>query len=93
MLGELVERFGIGQGHLSNHLACLKNCGLVQAKPQGRYVYYRIGDERVKTLLELGGAVLQDHIDGVVSCRVVRPITPTEEQEGLSRNHRTRLSD
>lgn len=80
-VGELVDRLNIGQGHLSNHLACLKNCGLVQTEPHGRYVYYRIGDERVQTLLELGGAVLQDHLDGVASCRVVRPNSASRPKE------------
>ena len=72
-VGELVERLGIGQGHLSNHLACLKSCGLVQTEPRGRFVYYHIGDERVDTLLEIGSAILQDHLDGVAACRVVHP--------------------
>lgn len=72
-VGQLVDRLGIGQGHLSNHLACLKSCGLVQTEPRGRYVYYHIADERVLTLLEIGSAVLQDHLDGVAACRVVRP--------------------
>ncbi|OLZ09015.1 ArsR/SmtB family transcription factor [Sulfobacillus thermosulfidooxidans] len=78
-VGELVKRLDIGQGHLSNHLACLKSCGLVQAQSQGRFVYYRISDERVITLLDLGSAVLQDHIAGVASCSVVRPKNRSEQ--------------
>jgi ArsR family transcriptional regulator len=70
-VGELVKRLNIGQGHLSNHLACLKSCGLVQSQSQGRFVYYRIKDERIITLLNLGNAILQDHIAGVASCSVV----------------------
>jgi len=70
-VGELVTRLGIGQGHLSNHLACLKNCGLVVAESRGRYVYYRIADERVLSLLDMGRAILQDHLTGVAACSVV----------------------
>ncbi|MCY0879996.1 MAG: metalloregulator ArsR/SmtB family transcription factor [Firmicutes bacterium] len=72
-VGELVQRLQIGQGHLSNHLACLKNCGLVVAEVRGRFVYYRIRDPRVVQLLDLGSAILQDHLDGVASCRIVHP--------------------
>ncbi len=72
-VGELVERLHVGQGHLSNHLACLKNCGLVETTPKGRYVYYHIADSRISQLLALGSAVLQDHLDGVARCPVVRP--------------------
>ena len=70
-VGQLVDRLEIGQGHLSNHLACLKNCGLVTTEAQGRYVYYRIADDRVPALLDLGEAVFQDHWTGVATCAVV----------------------
>jgi ArsR family transcriptional regulator len=76
-VSELVQRLGIGQGHLSNHLTCLKSCGLVQTIPKGRYVYYRIGDPRVLDLLDLGSAVLQDHLDGVAACPVVKKFSTT----------------
>ena len=77
-VGQLVDRLGIGQGHLSNHLACLKNCGLVATAAQGRYVYYRIADDRVPALLDLGEAVFQDHWAGVATCAVVsRPGVPS----------------
>jgi DNA-binding transcriptional ArsR family regulator len=71
-VGELVERLGIGQGHLSNHLGCLRSCGVVQTEPRGRYVYYRVADPRIVQLLDLGAAVLQDHLTGVAQCAVVR---------------------
>lgn len=70
-VGQLVERLGIGQGHLSNHLACLKNCGLVTSAAEGRFVYYRLADDRVPALLDLGEAVFQDHWAGVATCAVV----------------------
>lgn len=72
-VSELADILSLGQGHLSNHLACLKNCGLVEATPKGRFVYYQIADPRVLQLLDLGSAVLQDHLDGVAQCPVVRP--------------------
>jgi len=79
-VGQLVDRLEIGQGHLSNHLACLKNCGLVTTKAQGRYVYYRIADDRVPVLLDVGEAVFQDHWAGVATCAVVsRPAVPSHD--------------
>ncbi|PSR20247.1 MAG: transcriptional regulator [Sulfobacillus acidophilus] len=70
-VGELVSQLNITQGHLSNHLACLKNCGLVTTESRGRFVYYRIADERVPALLDLGEAILSDHWAGVASCVMV----------------------
>ncbi|MBX5466078.1 MAG: metalloregulator ArsR/SmtB family transcription factor [Firmicutes bacterium] len=60
-VGELVERIGIGQGHLSNHLGCLRALGVVEAQSRGRYVHYRIADPRIVQLLDLGAAVVRDH--------------------------------
>lgn len=71
-VGDLVKEIGIGQGHLSNHLACLKSCGLVQAEQRGRFVYYRVADARVPRLLELGGEIMADHLQGVALCAAVQ---------------------
>lgn len=79
-VGELVNRLKIGQGHLSNHLACLKNCGLVQAEPQGRFSYYRVADDRVPALLDLGESIFRDHWPGVATCSVVRRGARESEQ-------------
>lgn len=70
-VGELVGRIGIGQGHLSNHLACLKSCGFVAAESRGRFVYYTIRDPRVTALLSAGHSLMHDHRDGISTCSLV----------------------
>jgi DNA-binding transcriptional ArsR family regulator len=47
---ELVEATGFSQPNMSAHLACLKDCGLVIARPAGRATYYSIADERIENL-------------------------------------------
>ena len=39
---DLVAELGTSQPNVSGHLACLKECGLVVDRPQGRAVYYSI---------------------------------------------------
>ena len=34
--GDIVEAVGLAQSTVSKHLACLRDCGLVQSQPQGR---------------------------------------------------------
>lgn len=41
-VGDLVAELGTSQPNISGHLACLKECGLVLARPQGRAVYYSL---------------------------------------------------
>lgn len=38
----LVERTGARQTNVSNHLRVLREAGLVEAEPAGRYTYYRL---------------------------------------------------
>ena len=71
-VSELVAAIGAPQGRISTHLGCLRWCGLVQPYREGKYVYYRITDPRVREILALGGAVMRDHAAGIASCGVIR---------------------
>lgn len=67
-VGELVEITGLSQSNVSNHLACLLDCGLVLREPQGRRVIYRLADERVGTLLGLADELLEEVAQGLYVC-------------------------
>lgn len=56
---ELAELLGTSRQNLSNHLACLRGCGLVVAVPDGRRVRYELADRRLAHALgDLLGVVL-----------------------------------
>lgn len=56
---ELAEQIGVSRQILSNHLACLRGCGLVVAVPEGRRARYELADARIAAALEdLLGLVL-----------------------------------
>lgn len=44
---ELAGRLGLGKANTSNHLSCLRGCGLVVAEPEGRRVRYELADQRL----------------------------------------------
>jgi ArsR family transcriptional regulator, cadmium/lead-responsive transcriptional repressor len=67
-VGELVELLGISQGQVSNHLACLKWCGYVSSRQNGKHVIYRVSDERVRTLMELAKSIVADNAERIRSC-------------------------
>jgi DNA-binding transcriptional ArsR family regulator len=69
---ELVEVIGAPQGRISTHLGCLRWCGLVTARREGRQMLYAITDPRVRTLLGTADAMLRDYAAGVASCGVIR---------------------
>ncbi|WP_067702962.1 ArsR/SmtB family transcription factor [Nocardia jejuensis] len=56
---ELAETIGVSRQILSNHLACLRGCGLVVAVPEGRRSRYELADSRIGHALDdLIGLVL-----------------------------------
>jgi len=49
---ELTARFDISQPAISQHLAMLKGAGLVNARRDGRRVYYRVQPSGMKPLID-----------------------------------------
>ena len=39
---DLVEHLGLAQSTVSAHVACLRDCGLVEGRPEGRQTYYSL---------------------------------------------------
>src|SRR5215469_6582992 len=57
----LVALVGSPQGRISTHLSCLRWCGYVATRRDGRNVYYRLADERIIALLRLGEELMAEH--------------------------------
>ncbi|WP_407560060.1 ArsR/SmtB family transcription factor [Streptomyces sp. 184] len=49
---ELADALGISRTRLSNHLACLRDCGLVVVSPDGRRMRYELADPRLGHALD-----------------------------------------
>jgi ArsR family transcriptional regulator, cadmium/lead-responsive transcriptional repressor len=67
-VGELVERLGEPQPKVSNHLACLRWCGFVEARREHRTILNRVADPRVVEMLDLANALLADNAEHVAAC-------------------------
>jgi DNA-binding transcriptional ArsR family regulator len=78
--GELAELAGVSKQRLSNHLTCLRGCGLVVAVPEGRRVRYELADRKLGDALtalldvvvvgeaECCCTIRDNHIDGKACC-------------------------
>ncbi|GAA2012639.1 winged helix-turn-helix transcriptional regulator [Nakamurella flavida] len=56
---DLAELLGVSRQSLSNHLACLRGCGLVVTVPEGRRSRYELTDPKLAhALTDLLGVVL-----------------------------------
>jgi len=65
---QIVEEVGQGQSNVSNHLACLLDCGLVKNRRQGRNIYYSLNDKKVSKLLEESDFILSEIARGIYEC-------------------------
>ena len=65
-VSELTARFDISQPAVSQHLAALRQAGLVNARRDGRRVYYRVRPSGMKPLIDwiaYHRAFWAEHID------------------------------
>lgn len=62
---ELARELGLTRTNVSNHLACLRGCGIVVAVPEGRRTRYEIADPHLTHALNDLVAVVLAVDDGV----------------------------
>ena len=75
---------GSSQSNVSNHLACLRGCGLVTDRPgDRRQVFYRIASDGVADLLRASERLLADTGVAVELCR--NPLMPNPTRKKRSR--------
>lgn len=71
--GEIVRHVGRHQPSVSAHLTCLRFCGFVEARREGRHVIYELVDKRVRNLIAMGERLLGDNAERIMACRVIAP--------------------
>lgn len=84
-VGEIVARLGLRQSRVSNALVCLKWCGFVEARREGRHVWYAVTDPRIRELVGLARIVMADHAAEIACCTVLEADrTPLQRAEGAA---------
>ncbi|MFF3115481.1 ArsR/SmtB family transcription factor [Kitasatospora sp. NPDC057904] len=67
---DLVEQLGLAQSTVSKHLACLRDCGLVDSRPVGRASVFSLTQPSLIGLLAAAETVLAETGDAVALCPV-----------------------
>jgi ArsR family transcriptional regulator, cadmium/lead-responsive transcriptional repressor len=79
---DLTAHLGLAQSTVSKHLACLRDCGLVASRPQGRASVFSLTEpDRVLAVLGTAEELLAATGDAVALC----PVTGTEGRRSGSR--------
>ena len=64
---QLAQDLDLSRANVSNHLTCLRGCGLITATPEGRHVRYALADPALAhALADLADLVLM--VDQGVTC-------------------------
>ncbi|GAB3797646.1 ArsR/SmtB family transcription factor [Virgibacillus kimchii] len=67
-VSQIVNDLNGNQSNISQHLACLKGCGLIVGRQDGKYVYYRVRNQLVRDLLTMFDVVLEDVQENIACC-------------------------
>ncbi len=65
---DLTERLGLAQSTVSAHLACLRECGLVVGRPEGRQMFYSLTRPELMDLLAAAETLLAATGSAVALC-------------------------
>lgn len=70
-VGKIVDHLGLPQNQVSMHLGCLRWCGYVDTRREGRYVFYSLSDLRVIEILDLAHQLLKGSEVYLMACDVL----------------------
>jgi DNA-binding transcriptional ArsR family regulator len=65
---DLVAELGLAQSTVSAHVACLRDCGLVAGRPEGRQVFYSLARPELLDLLAASERLLAATGEAVALC-------------------------
>lgn len=67
-VADLVGGLGLAQSTVSAHVACLRGCGLVEGRPQGRQVFYSLARPELLDVLAAAETLLAATGNAVALC-------------------------
>ncbi|MBJ7985450.1 ArsR/SmtB family transcription factor [Bacillus cereus] len=67
-VSEIVEITQGNQSNISQHLNCLKGCGIILGRQEGKYVHYSLRNKQIEQLLTMFDVVFHDVQNEVASC-------------------------
>ncbi|MFN2745194.1 MULTISPECIES: ArsR/SmtB family transcription factor [Bacillus] len=67
-VSQIVEEINGNQSNISQHLACLKGCGIIVGRNEGKYCYYSLRNQHIRDLLAMFDIVLGDVQHDVACC-------------------------
>jgi DNA-binding transcriptional ArsR family regulator len=67
-VSQIVDELNGNQSNISQHLACLKGCGIIISRQEGKFIYYSLRNEQIAQLLHVMDAVFHQVKAEVAAC-------------------------
>ncbi|WP_456271208.1 ArsR/SmtB family transcription factor [Bacillus sp. AK031] len=67
-VSQIVHDLDGSQSSISQHISCLKGCGLIVGRQEGKYIYYSLSNQKVRDLLTMFDVVLEEVQSDVACC-------------------------
>jgi len=84
-VGRLAAELRMTQPNVSQHLAVLRNSGLVESERDGREARYRLADPEVMVACSVMRGVLERRIQRLARLAAGEPGSPTPDPTGITR--------
>ena len=68
MVSEIVTLTGLSQPNVSGHLTCLKDCGLLTSRQEGRCVIYELSSPDMAALMDAAECILAGVSERISCC-------------------------
>lgn len=72
-VSELTHELRIPQSNVSNHIACLRWCGMVASEPRGKWTYYSVKNPKIRKIVALVRALVRANAEHVAACTRIEP--------------------
>ncbi|MEU0492088.1 metalloregulator ArsR/SmtB family transcription factor [Nocardiopsis sp. NPDC006139] len=82
-VADLVAQLGLAQSTVSKHVACLRDCGLVEGRAEGRQVFYSLARPELLDLLASAEVLLAATGQAVALCPTYGTDSPTTTMTGV----------
>ncbi len=67
-VSQIVAEVQGNQSNISQHIACLKGCGMILGRQEGKYMYYSLRNEHIRELLLMFDTVLEEVQKDIACC-------------------------
>lgn len=68
---EISKKLEKSQSLISHHMACLRNCGIVKIRKEGKFSYYSISSEEIAELIKISINHVKKYSQSILACDII----------------------